>query len=152
MDGDGLTESEPSDAKPPSYDSLAELFNAICPEYMAMGMSYDEFWHKNTICHKAYRKAHMIRLKNAEWERWRQGMYFYDALIKVSPILRAFAKGNVKPEEYPQEPYPITQQEADEREEAREKERYERYIAQMELRSERELKRRKEMEEARKDG
>ena len=40
-----------------------------------------------------------------------EGMYIYDALCKVSPVLHAFAKNGTKPIEYPSEPYPLTQKE-----------------------------------------
>lgn len=48
-------------------------------------------------------------------------MYIYDALVSVAPILRAFSKAT-KPSEYPKEPYAITV-EAKEAKEEREKEK-----------------------------
>jgi hypothetical protein len=50
----------------------------------------------------------------------------------------------MKPGHYPDEPWPITEAEARELEERREKENYERYLAKMNADSERELKRRRE--------
>lgn len=35
------------------------------------------------------------------------GMYIYEALCDVSPILHAFAKNGAKPIEYRTEPYPL---------------------------------------------
>ena len=142
MDGDDLEESEPSETK-----SLAELFTEIFPYYLAMGMSYDEFWHGSPSLVRAYRKAHEIKQKNDEFARWRQGMYVYDALLRVSPILRAFAKGDVKPKEYPDRPYPLTEKEAREQEEQRERENFFKFVEQMEAESERNLKQMKQKEQ-----
>ena len=104
--GDGHTD----DVAP---KSLAEVFTELCPQYMAMGMSYREFWHCNTKVHYAYRKAFEEKKRDRNWERWMQGAYFYDALLKVAPVMRAaFGKGRVEAGKYVDEPYPLTQKEA----------------------------------------
>ena len=141
MDGDPV-EGEPSDDL--QTNSITELFYHAFPYYLAIGMSYDEFWHGTASLVRAYRKAQKIRMQNEEWARWRSGLYIYDSLLRVSPVLRAFAKGDVKPLDYPHEPYPLTEEEARRREEKREKENYERYIARMESMSAREMARRTE--------
>ena len=51
-------------------------------------------------------------------------MYIYDALLRVAPILRAFAKKGTKPEPYPEEPYPLSVQEIREREERKARRKY----------------------------
>ena len=139
MDGDDLSESEPSQPK-----SLAEIFTEVFPYYLAMGMTYEEFWFGAPSLVRAYRKAWDIKQHNEEYARWRSGMYFYNALLCVAPVLRPFTKGDVKPGNYPDRPYPLTQKEADEQEREREEENFKRYLAQMEAASERELKRREE--------
>ena len=140
MEGAPVTEA-PSQDDVPRPETYTEVFEHLCPEYMAMGMTYDEFWHMNTTVHKAYRKAYEIRRRNEEWARWRQGAYFYDALMRVAPVLRPFVKGPVEPGKYPDEPWPLTQKEADDRERQREIENTRRFIAQLEAESERNLKR-----------
>lgn len=142
MDGNPV-EGEPSNPEN-NVSSFAEVLYQLCPQYMMMGMTYDEFWNRNTTCHKAYREAYKLRIQQEEWARWRQGAYIYDVLLRVAPVLRPFAKGKVEPGKYPEEPYPLTEKEVKEREEAREKANYEAYIARMEAASERELKRRAE--------
>lgn len=122
--------------EPPTVSTYAEMFTKLCPEYMALGMSYDDYWHKPTYVHKAYRKAHEIRMRNEEWARWRQGAYIYDALLRVAPVLRAFGKGNVEPGKYPDEPWPLTEEEAKEQEQRRDFENTKRFIAQLEAESE----------------
>ena len=122
MDGDPVT-GEPS--QPAVTKSLAEMLMDICPSYMALGMTYDEFWHCNTKVHKAYREAWTIRRKNEEWARWRQGAYNFAALMCAAPVIRAsFGKGKAEPGEYPGEPWPITRKEAEERQQKKARDRY----------------------------
>ena len=97
-----------------------------------MGMTWDEFWHCNTKVHKAVREAWEIKKQYQNWEMWMQGAYFYDALLRVAPVMRAaFGKGKVEPGEYPKEPYPLSLKEAEERKAAREKARFEKMLAVM---------------------
>ena len=153
MDGESVTDepSEDSEKKPLSFTNI---FIQLCPQYMVMGMTYEQYWHNGTMMHKAYREAFEIRKKNDEWARWRQGQYNFAALMCAAPVMRAaLGKGKVEPGKYPDEPFPMTEKEAQERQEKRERENYKRYIAQMEAASERELKRREEaMKEASMDG
>lgn len=124
MDGDPVT-GEPS--APITYtDAFSQLF----PQYMVMGMSYDEYWNGHAILTKYYREAYDLRNHNDEWDRWRRGAYFYDALLRVAPVMRAaFGSGKVEPGKYPEEPYPLTDKEAREREEAKRQARLERLMA-----------------------
>ena len=115
MDGDkGLT-----------LQSYTEIFEQLCPYYMSIGMSYDDFWSGDVSMVKAYRKAYELREKRRNQELWLQGCYVYEALCDASPLFRfTMKKGAIKPEPYPKEPYPITAAEVREREEreARKKE------------------------------
>lgn len=140
MDGDDLDESEPSENK-----NLTEIFTDIFPYYLAIGMTYDEFWHGPVSLARAYRKAWDIKMHKEEQDRWRQGLYFYESLLKIAPVLHAFAK-DAKPGEYPSEPYPLTDKEAKDRERKKEMENFKAYLAKMEADSERNLKLRKEKE------
>lgn len=88
--------------------SLTQVFEELCPIYMGYGMSYDEFWHGEPWRAKFYREANDIQLKRKDEEFWIQGMYIYDALCRVSPILHAFSKSGTKPLPYPEKPYMAT--------------------------------------------
>lgn len=123
MDGDPVT-GEPSDSDSKktalSATTLAEIFTQLCPHYIALGMTYDEFWHKNTKVHKAYREAWKLRVHHRNWEMWWMGSYVYEALLDVAPVMRAaLSKSKVEPGKYSTEPHPLTEQEAIEQEEAR---------------------------------
>ena len=58
-----------------------------------------------------YRKAEEMRQKRRNEELWLQGMYIYEALCDVSPLLHAFARRGTKPAPYPDHPYSITNKE-----------------------------------------
>lgn len=85
--------------------SLTEIFEELCPIYMGYGMSYDEFWYGDPYRAKFYRDTYIIQMKHKDEEFWMQGMYIYDALCRVSPILHAFSKSGTKPLPYPKQPY-----------------------------------------------
>ena len=146
MDGDDLSESEPSEPK-----SLGELFREVFPYYIAMGMTYDEFWYGDPTLARDYRKAQDIRLHQEEWARHRQGEYFMAALLAIAPVIKPFVK-DPKPGNYPEEPWPLTEKEAREREIRKERENTLRFIQQLEAESERNLKQMKVEKEAVKDG
>lgn len=110
--------------------TYSEVFKQLCPYYMSIGMSYDDFWNGDVSMVEAYRKADELRLKQKNYELWLQGMYMYEALCDASPLFRFTMKsGMIKPEPYAKEPYPITAIEAREREERMAKAREERMKA-----------------------
>jgi len=87
---------------------LYKQFEEICPFFISIGMTYEQFWYDDVSIAKYYLKAFELReereaLKN-KWARWEQGLYVYEALCNVSPILRAFSKAT-KPLRYPSKPY-----------------------------------------------
>lgn len=101
--------------------SLTKIFEELCPIYMSYGMSYNEYWHGDAYRAKFYREAHELNVKHRDEEFWMQGMYIYDAICRVAPILHAFSKSGTKPLPYTEKPY-LTQMEEDNREENKEKE------------------------------
>ena len=72
---------------------------------MSYGMTYDEFWYGSPYRAKFYRDAKKISIQQKDEEMWMQGVYIYDALCRVSPILHAFSKSGTKPLPYPDKPY-----------------------------------------------
>lgn len=88
---------------------LYKKFEEVCPYFMAMGMTYEQFWRDDVTMTKAYLKAYKIRQKEQvdinEWNIWKQGMYIYEALCDVSPVLHAFSKKGTKPLPYSKTPY-----------------------------------------------
>lgn len=86
-------------------------------------MSYEQFWDGDVSAHKAFREAHKIRLRERNQMAWLQGMYIYEAIADLSPVLKAFAKGRPKP--YCKEPYPLFEEDKERSAEEEQKERYE---------------------------
>ena len=112
---------------------------------MIMGMTYKQFWHGPAWLAKAYREAYEIKSRNEEWARWRQGAYFYDALLRVAPVMRAaLGKGRVEPGKYPKQPWPLTEKEAQEQEAEAKRQRFERFMAMLNKESEETLKKQSE--------
>ena len=135
MDGESV-----SDPDSPSYASYTDAFLDAFPEYLAMGMTPDEFWHGPSFLVRAYRKAYEMKKRYAEWERWRMGMYIYEAVGKLAPIIRAtFGGGSVKAGDYVDRPFPLTDKEAKEQADARQIEAIKKMIAVMESESTRNL-------------
>lgn len=121
MGGDLLAE-EPSPSKNPP--SMTEIFYEHFPFYLAIGMTEEQYWHGDCTLVKYYRKADEIRKERKNAELHLQGMYFYDALVCVSPLLHAFAKKGTKAHPYPDRPYPLTEKEQEAlKREKREKEK-----------------------------
>ena len=157
MDGDPV-DGEPSrnnnggngnDSAPTTF---TEVFMKVFPSYMVMGMTYEQFWNGPAWLTLAYREAYETKNRNDEWARWRQGAYFYDALLRVAPVMRAaFGKSNAKPGEYPSSPWPLTEKEAQEREARERQQRFERFMAALNKESEETIKKQREQESAKDD-
>jgi hypothetical protein len=94
---------------------------------MSLGMTYDEFWNQNVDMARAYRKADEMRRRRENETLWVQGLYVRDALI--STVGNMFAGKGSQKNEYPKEPYAITELEIREREEREIKIREERIKA-----------------------
>ena len=104
--------------------SLTEVFTRALPNYLAFGMSYEQFWDGDVSAHRAFREAHKIRLRERNQMAWLQGMYIYEAIADLAPALKAFAKGRARP--YAKEPYPLFEEDRERSEEEKQRERYER--------------------------
>ena len=72
-------------------------------------MTEEQYWDKDCMLVKYYREAEEMRREKFNQEAWLQGMYIYDAIMRLSPILHAFAKKGTKPQPYVDSPYPISQ-------------------------------------------
>lgn len=73
-------------------------------------MTEEQYWDKDCMLVKYYREAEEMRREKFNQEAWLQGMYIYDGIMRLSPILHAFAKKGTKPQPYVDAPYPISQQ------------------------------------------
>ena len=74
-------------------------------------MTSEQYWDEDPALAKYYRKADELRRKRRNEELWLQGMYIYEALCDVSPVLNAFAKKGTKPHPYADHPYALSAKE-----------------------------------------
>lgn len=93
---------------PASPLTFTEQFEAQCPFYLSIGMTYDEFWYGSADRVIYYRKAYKIKQKRNNDLAWLNGRYVYDALKAIVPALRGLSKDPV--EQYLEEPYPYTKE------------------------------------------
>lgn len=95
-------------------------------------MTYNQYWHGPAEVARYYREAYKLKQKERNRELWLQGMYIYEALIDVAPIMVAFPKKGTKPTPFSEEPYPLTALEIRERKEREERKRAEQLRAALE--------------------
>ena len=102
------TEGGGQDSSSPSF-TYTERFYEMFPYYLSIGMTPEQYWDGDCTLTKYYRKAEELRNEKRNQEMWLQGMYIYEAVCDVSPILHAFAKKGAKPHPYPSKPYAISE-------------------------------------------
>ena len=100
----------------PFSNSYTAKFYELFPFYLSIGMTPEQYWDGDPSLAKYYRKAYELQRKRRNEDLWLQGMYIYEALCDVSPLLQAFAKKGTKAHPYAERPYSITR---DDREEER---------------------------------
>lgn len=123
--------AEGSGRSAPFSNSYTSMFNDQFPYYLTIGMTPDQYWDGDPMLAKYYRKADELRRKRKNEELWLQGMYIYEALCSVSPVLHAFAKRGTKPLPYPDHPYALTVTDREnerELQEKRDREKAKRYM------------------------
>lgn len=93
--------------EPPKKETCESIFERVLPYYISIGMTPEQFWDGDVTLVKAYRKAY--EYKKQEWnvQAYLNGLYTYDALLRVAPILHAFAKKGTKPIPYRDKPIEI---------------------------------------------
>lgn len=82
--GDRLTET--------SLTPYGDIFDEVLPSYMAMGMTYDQYWDGEVGMKTAYRNAYRARIEQeqriADRNNWLMGQYIISVLNSV-PLLVA---------------------------------------------------------------
>ncbi len=101
--------------------SYHELCEKLCPDYMAMGMTWDEYWYGDPEMPIYFRRANEMRERKQNYTLWMQGVYIYHALLDASPVFHSLVK-NPKPHPYLTEPFPLNQKEREVREQKEQEE------------------------------
>ena len=89
--------------------TYTEQFYEVFPYYLSIGMTYEQFWDGDPNLVKYYKQADEMKTERKNQELWLQGLYVYEALCDVAPILQAMAKKGTKARPYPEQPYAITE-------------------------------------------
>lgn len=101
--------------------SYTETFYEHFPYYLAIGMTATQYWDDDCTLPKYYREAEQIRLETKNRDMWLQGMYIYDAMSRLTPLMHAFAKKGTRAKPYIDEPYPISKKIEEKNKDTREK-------------------------------
>ena len=80
--------------------SLADIFDQACPHYLAMGMTWDEYWHGDPWAVRAYREAYKAKRESESFIAWLHGMYVRDAIASCFTDKK-------NPYKYPEKPYEL---------------------------------------------
>lgn len=85
---------------------IEDVFDEMCPIYMAYGMTYDQYWNCNPEEYIAYREYNRICRKRRNEDAWLQGLYVFDAITTAISNIHLDNKSH-KLNRYRAEPYDI---------------------------------------------
>lgn len=113
--GDPSSHINGSDLTVAPFIKYSDIFTKNFPTYLSIGMTPEQYWEQDCWLTKYYREAYLLKqereIKDMNYKCWLQGLYFYEALCDVAPILNAFAAKGTSTKKYVSEPYPLTQEE-----------------------------------------
>ena len=99
----------------------SEIFDECCPFYLAIGMTYKEYWEGDASLARYYRRAYRIKQEEANNNAWLQGLYIYDAIsTALHNALRGMGKSKPPAKDYAKQPYNIFKREKTEAEKQKE--------------------------------
>lgn len=119
-----MGDSEVKSNKEDELASYTEIFEKHCSYYMAIGVSYEQYWLEDCWIAHAYQEAYKVKKEQLNELIWLQGMYIYEALCDVSPVLHAFCKKGTKPTPYSNKPYPLHKEKEKEEQQYSERENH----------------------------
>ena len=94
--------------------TMGEQFDELLPFYLSIGMTYTEYWDGDNKLPRYFRRAYKEKLKQRDYEMWRQGLYVYEAvLVNVNNVM---AKKGSERMKYPAEPYMMREEKQKEEE------------------------------------
>lgn len=107
MGGELLTDTPPTRER-----TNTEVFEESFPFYLAIGMSFAEYWEGDPKLTQYYRKAYLIKQEQLNNNAWLQGMYFYDAIsTALHNAMRGMGKSKPPAKDYAKQPYDIFKKE-----------------------------------------
>ena len=113
--GNELLSSQPTQTK-----TYSEIFDDCFPFYLAIGMSYAEYWEGDSSLTRYFRKAYKIKQEQDNNNAWWQGLYFYDAIsTALHNAMRGMGKSKPPAKDYAKQPYELFKKEKTEAEKAK---------------------------------
>ena len=83
-----------------------EIFEECFPFYLAIGMSFAEYWDGDPKLAQYYRKAYQIKQEEINNTAWLQGLYVYDAIsTALHNAFRGMGKFKPPARDYAKQPY-----------------------------------------------
>ena len=116
-------EDGPLTSGPSSGKSLTEIFEELFPYFLSIGMTYKQFWEDDPSLAKYYREAHELSNRQRNQELWLQGIYICDAMNAT--VGNMLSKKSARKIQYPDKPYPITETELRQKQQAEKQEKIE---------------------------
>lgn len=106
---------------PTQKKTNTEIFEECFPFYIAIGMSFAEYWEGDPKLAQYYRKAYRIKQEETNNNAWLQGMYIYDAVsTALHNALRGMGKNKPPAKDYAKQPYELFNKVKSEAEKAKE--------------------------------
>lgn len=110
-----------NEVAPTREKTNTEIFEDCFPFYLAIGMSYAEYWEGDATLARYYRKAYQIKQDEINNNAWLQGMYIYDAVsTALHNALRGMNKNKPPIQHYAKQPYEFKNKVKTEAEKAKE--------------------------------
>jgi hypothetical protein len=108
-------------AEPTEIKTHTQVFEECFPFYLAIGMTYENYWAGDPSLARYYRKAYKIKQEEINNTAWLQGLYIYDAVsTALHNALRGMGKNKTPPQNYAKKPYEFNKKEKTEAEKAKE--------------------------------
>lgn len=102
---EGVEPEDPSSTEQKD-EWMAEWLDALCPYYMFLGVSCEDFWHGDYTRLKYYAQAYDMNRQRKSEEMWLMGLYNHNAV--TTAIGNAFREKGKKPLKYLEEPIRVT--------------------------------------------
>ncbi len=105
--GGYFLDDESEEVSPEDPFPIGSAFEEQCPYFMSIGMTWDEYWHGDNTLPRVFLKKFELECDRENMSQWRLGRYM------MSAIAASLSEKN----KYPDEPFPMTEEQAKEQKE-----------------------------------
>ncbi len=130
LDDSSTTVSDSSQKQ--EYETYTSVFEAVCPYFMSIGVSYHDFWDGDFEICKYAQKAELLRKKRRNQDAWWNSIYTFRALCDASVLFHDFVDKKPELKFSTEVPLPLSMKEAKEQEKLKHEREMEAFSAQME--------------------